>query len=163
MRVALSTAVALTGISGRTLRRWIADGTLPRCDGERAEVDLDSLASHMRLALDADAKDVIGAADRGDADGENNLAMLFLSINQHGRAVEWLERSAKQGHADAMHWFARCYLSGHGVTLDVPLGVMWLAKSATQGHRISAAQLTSLVSVPRQTRRRATPNDVAPA
>ena len=161
MRVALSTAIALTGLSGRTLRRWIADGTLPRCEGARAEVDLDSLTPHMRLTLDDDSRAVIGAADRGDAGGQNDLAMLFLTAHQHGRAAAWLERAAGHGHADAMHWLARCYLDGRGETLDIPLGVMWLAKSAAQGHRISAMQLTSLVRAPLQKPGHATPEDVA--
>lgn len=148
MRVNLATAAAITGMSDRTLRRWIAEGTIERGGGVRTMIELDSLAGYVRLELDDDSRAVIAAADRGDPDGENNLALLFLAAQQHGRAAFWLERAAAQGHTDAMHWLARCHFEGRGAPKDSALGLMWLAKAASQGHAISAQQLTKLVRMP---------------
>ena len=67
----------------------------------------------------------------------------------HGRAVEWIQRPDDKGHPDAMHWLARAYLDGCGVERDVNVGLMWLAKSASLGHPISAAQTAALLRLRR--------------
>jgi hypothetical protein len=148
VKVSLATAAALTGLSDRTLRRWIADGTLHRGDGARTMIELDELARHIRLDLDEDTRAIIQAADLGDADASNSLALLFLASHQPGRAAPWLALAADKGHADAMHWLARCHFQGLGAAQNGALGVMWLAKAAAHGHCISAQQLTALVRVP---------------
>jgi TPR repeat protein len=145
MKVTLATAAALTGLSDRTLRRWIADGLVERGDGARTTIALDALARFVLLDIDDDSRAVIAAADTGDADAQNSLALLFLAARLPERAAYWLEHAAAQGHADAMHWLARAHLGADG---EQALGVMWLARSAAQGHLISAQQLASIVSVP---------------
>lgn len=148
MKITLATAAALTGLSDRTLRRWIVERTIRREEGPRTMIDLTELLPHIQLPVDDDARALIHAADRGDADAQNGLALLFLAGRLYGRAFPWLTRAAAQGHADAMSWLARCHFEGRGTPQDGSLGMMWLAKAAATGHAISARQLASLVRVP---------------
>jgi TPR repeat protein len=86
-------------------------------------------------------------ADSGDPEGCADLAMVLSLRGLHSRAVEWIQRAADKGHSDAMHWLARAYLDGKGIEKDQNLGLMWLAKSASLGHPISAAQTAALLSL----------------
>ena len=146
--VSLQAAATLTGWSERTLRRRIADGTLKCAEGDEARyktmISFDSIKNDICIALDPDVIELIKSADSGDANAQNDLAVLFLENNQPKSAVFWLELAAKQDLADAMHWLGRCYLEGNGLTKDNNLALMWIAKAASLGHPIAIEQIESI-------------------
>ena len=137
--ISVTTAAALAGVDRRTVRRWLGDG----------DISLADVLRHAGLELDSTDTEAVLLADAGDADGCADLALILSMQGLHSRAIEWIQRAADKGHADAMHWLARAYLDGRGVDRDVNLGLMWLAKSASLGHPISQAQTAALLTIRR--------------
>ena len=148
-KISLLSLPTLTDRSERTLWRWIADGTLIRATEDKADQDksmvqLDSVKPHLCIPVEPDDFDLIVKADAGDAESQNDLALLFLANGKPKNAIYWLSLAAEQDYADAMHWLARCHLDGNGVPQDDNLGMMWLAKSAAHGHPISQGQMQAI-------------------
>ncbi|MDD5460707.1 MAG: tetratricopeptide repeat protein [Methylococcales bacterium] len=146
--ISLKTATLLTGMSMRTFRRRIADGTLT-CAGSdedynKTMISLESIKKDIGIALGPDAVELIRAADAGEPQAQNDLGVLFLENDKPQRAVYWLELAAKQDFADAMHLLGTCYLKGNGVAKDHNLALMWIAKAASLGHSIAQAQIKSI-------------------
>lgn len=142
--ISLAAAITLTEWSERTFWRRFADGSVKKeVEGSNGKsmVHLDSIKPYIAMPLDADDFALLKLADRGDAAAQNDLALIFLANGKPRGAIAWLEMAARQDHADAMHWLARCYLEGNGVVRDDNLGMMWLAKAAAHGHLISENQL----------------------
>lgn len=137
----MATVLTLTEWSESTFRRRIAEGSLIRefegGSNGRAIVDFDSIRPHLCLPIEDDDIDLIGQADAGQAEAQNDLALLFLENNKPKQAHYWLDLASKQEYPDAMHWIGRCYLEGNGVVQDENMGIMWLAKAAARGHKIS--------------------------
>ncbi len=146
--ISLKTATLLTGMSMRTLRRRITDGTLTCAssdeDYNKTMICLDSIKNDIGISLEPDAIELIKAADAGDANAQNDIALLFLENNKPKSAVYWLELAAKQDFADAMHLLGTCYLKGNGIPKDNNLAIMWIAKAASQGHPIALAQMQAM-------------------
>ena len=143
--ISLAAAITLTEWSERTFWRRFADGSVKRelesSGNGKSMVHLNSIKPYITLPLDADDFALLRLADRGDAAAQNDLALIFLANGKPRGAIAWLELAARQDHADAMHWLARCYLEGNGVARDDNLGMMWLSKAAAHGHPISESQL----------------------
>jgi TPR repeat protein len=137
--ISVTTAAALAGVDRRTVRRWLGDG----------DIELRPLLEYAGLELDAAEIEAVLLADAQDVEGCADLALILSMRGLHVRAIEWIQRAADKGHADAMHWLARAYLDGRGVDRDVNLGLMWLAKSASLGHPISQAQTSALLAIRR--------------
>lgn len=146
-KISLSSLPTLTERSERTLWRWIAEGTLTRAmeaptdNHDKAMVQLDSVKPHLCIPFEPEDFDLLVNADAGDAESQNDLALIFLANGKPKNAIYWLNLAAEQGYADAMHWLARCHLDGNGVAQDDNLGIMWLAKAAAHDHAISRAQM----------------------
>jgi len=146
--VSISTVAALIGQSERTLRRRIAEGRVFRAADStvsRTLIPLGDIREQIAIPLGAEEVDLIVAADAGNAEAQNDLALLFLSHGKFKHAVYWLNLSAKQGYTDAMHWLGRCYLEGKAMVVDENMGMMWLANAAAHGHTISQAQIQSII------------------
>jgi TPR repeat protein len=135
--ISVTTAAALAGVDRRTVRRWLGEG----------DVSLVELLRIAGLELDAAEVEAVLLADTGDAEGCADLALILSTHGHHSRAIEWIQRAADKGHADAMHWLARAYFDGQGVPKDQYLGLMWLAKAASLGHPISQAQTSALLAL----------------
>lgn len=147
--ISLNAVIALTDQSERTLRRRIADGSLPRMADEsgssyKTMIPFDAIRPQLVVPLTSEDMQLVGRADSGDAGAQNDLALLLLSHQKPQGALYWLELAAKQECAEAMHWLARCYLEGNGVSRDDNIGLMWLAKSAARGHPISQEQVQAM-------------------
>jgi uncharacterized protein len=145
--MSIATVATLIDQSERTLRRRIADGTLSRTVEEgsnRTLIPFNAIRDQITIPLEAEDYELISNADTGNAEAQNELALLFLSFGKPENAMYWLELSAKQDSSDAMHWLGRCYIEGNGVPKDDNLGMMWLAKAAAHGHEISQAQMQSI-------------------
>ncbi|MDB5770386.1 MAG: Sel1-like [Burkholderia sp.] len=146
--VSLASTVSLTARSERTLWRWIADGTLTRSGDNakygKAMVQLESIIPYVCIQINTKDHDLIVNADNGDAEAQNDLALLFMSYAKPESAIYWLKLAADQNYADAMHWLGRCYIDGNGVARDENLGIMWLSKAAAHSHSISQVQMQSM-------------------
>jgi hypothetical protein len=146
--ISLAAAITLTEWSQSTFRRRIADGSVKRImengGNGRSMVYLDSIKSHISIPLGPEETALLASADAGNAEAQNDLALLFLSNGKIKSALYWLELAIKQNHADAMHWLGRCYIEGKGIAKDENLGMMWLSKSAAQGHVIAQGQMQAM-------------------
>ncbi|NOT66933.1 MAG: sel1 repeat family protein [Methylophilaceae bacterium] len=144
-RISLAAAITLTEWSERTFYRKIADGYMSRViENGRLMIPFELLKPHLSLALSAEDITVLQSADAGDAEAQNNLAVIFLSHDKPKGAIYWLELAAKQGCADAMSFLMDCYVNGKGVARDENAGMMWLAKAAALGHFISQRQMQGI-------------------
>lgn len=146
--LSLQAVITLTEWSERTIRRRVADGGV-RCvnNGVVANkilIAFDSIESDICIKLSVEHIELIKQADAGNVDAQNDVALLFLSRGKTKSALYWLELAAKQNHPDAMHWLGLCYMRGEGVTKDLNLAMMWIAKAASKGHAIALAQMKAL-------------------
>lgn len=145
--ISLQATTTLTEWSERTIRRRLADGTL-KCaannDAHKTMICFDSIKHDLCIEFGPEDIQLIKSADSGDANAQNDLALLFLEHNKLKSAVYWLELAAKQNFSDAMHLLGCCYLEGNGVPQDDSLAVMWIAKAASLGHPIAQAQIQSI-------------------
>lgn len=145
--ISLNTAAAITERSKRTWQRRLDDGTARRGEwdaGNRLMIELEDVLPLVTIAINRDDLVRVAAADAGDAEAQNDVAMLFLAAGRHKAAVYWLELAAEQGYADAMHHLGRCHLDGSGVPRDEHLALMWISKAAAHGHAIAREQLFAL-------------------
>jgi uncharacterized protein len=145
--ISIAAVMALTGQSERTLRRKIADGTLPKLEvGSLNKIMIPVEAIQAQLCFPVQESDwgLVLRADAGEADAQTDLALLLLSHDKPGAAIPWLEQAAKQGSAEAMHWLGRIHVDGLGVGRDDDMGMMWLAKAAAAGSLISQRQMQSI-------------------
>ena len=136
--ISLNTAIAITGLSKRTLRRRAAEGVL-RTDegtsrGERARVALEDVVPLARLHLKTEDLELIADADAGSAEAQCDLGLLLLEEGLREDAVPWFSAAASQNHLEGMHWLGRCYIAGIGVPADENRGIDWIARAASYGH-----------------------------
>lgn len=111
-------------------------------------VPLDLVQPHLCLSLSPEDALVLANADAGDADAQNEVALLFLTEGKPEWAMGWLELAAKHGHADAMNLLGTGYIEGNGVPKNENLGIAWIAKAAANGHVISQRQMDFFRSRP---------------
>ncbi len=151
--ISTQTAALLTGKSMRTIQRWREDGSIesaaPEGEQRRAGdakflIYLPGLAGHCPVALDAELMTQVVAADHGDPDAMNAVALRFFGAGLHEQAVKWFECAAVKGHADAMDWLGLCYLRGFGVAQSRILWLRWLADAAAHGHRLAAQKIAAI-------------------
>lgn len=144
-RISLPAAITLTAWSERTFYRKFANGSMAReTENGRSAIPFDLIKPHLCIPLEPEDLSVVESADAGDAEAQNDLALIFLSNDKPKGAIYWLELAAKRDFADAMNLLGRCHISGSGVPKDENIGIMWLAKAAALGHVISLRQMESM-------------------
>jgi TPR repeat protein len=147
--ISLATAVTLTGWSERTFWRRFADGSVERNIGNekngKSMVSIDSILPHLAVPLTDDDIQLVVDADKGGAEAQSDLALIFLSNGKYREAMFWLELAIKQGDACAMHWLGRACIDGTGCPKDEDVGLMWIAKAAANGHVVSQAQMQGMI------------------
>lgn len=104
-------------------------------------IPFDLIRPHLCLTLDYEDIPFLEKADAGDAEAQNEVALMLISNDKHKSAIYWLELAAKQNFADSMSLLSQCYMNGNGVQQDKNIGMMWLAKAASFGHVIAQAQM----------------------
>ncbi|MCH5177072.1 MAG: SEL1-like repeat protein, partial [Prevotellaceae bacterium] len=52
----------------------------------------------------------------------------------YAEAVQWFQKAAEQGHAEAQYALGLCYYRGEGVQKNYAEAVQWFQKAAEQGH-----------------------------
>ena len=157
--ISLSSAIALSGKSERTLWRLVAEGVVRRELAQgKALFELESLADFLPPPSEgADYFGLIEAADLGDAEAQTDLGLHLLDeFSKTGKfrdaAFYWLERAAAQDCADAMNWLGRCHAQGLGVEQSDEQALMWISRAAALGDEISRAQMQALVGKPQSRR-----------
>ncbi|MHB8666662.1 MAG: hypothetical protein ACYC7B_03975 [Burkholderiales bacterium] len=141
--ISIATAMTLTGLSERTFWRRISDGTFEgkSAKGNKTRVDLATIEPYICIPIKHEDSYLIGSADAGNPEAQTDLALIFLENDRPRGAFYWLELAAQRDFADAMHLLGRCYIDGNGVQKDTNLGIMWIAKAASRGHVLAAAQM----------------------
>lgn len=156
--VSLETAALLLGISKRTLWRRLSAGQLQRHGvGEQGRVMLALADLSGRFCVPFDLTATAGgdiallvAADQGDSEAQNELALLFLEHERPDIAFHWLSLAAQQQHADAMHYLSLLYQQGLGVERCDNEAMLWRAKAASVGHLIARAQMSAITGTERR-------------
>jgi TPR repeat protein len=143
--ISLAAAITLTQWSERTFWRKFSDGTMARSTGSgKAMLSFASIEAHLCMPLTLEDIAVLERADAGDAEAQNDLALLFLANNKPKGAIYWLEAAIKQDHAGAMYTFGRCHIEGCGMPANEDLGIMWIARAAAHQHLIAQAQMQAM-------------------
>ena len=143
----LEAAVWITQLSKRTLWRRLAEGQITRQenDGEsRTMLTFEDLVPMLCILVAPQDHDLIIEAAAGDAEAQNDLALLFLDADKSDIGLHWLTLAADQGHPDAMHNLSKLYIQGSGTPKNDSLGLMWLGKAAALGHIIAGEQVAAL-------------------
>ncbi|AFL72844.1 tetratricopeptide repeat protein [Thiocystis violascens] len=142
MLISVTATAMLTGWSERTVwRRFSGHIVKSETSSGRSMVPLDLVQPHLCISLSPEDALVLAKADAGDADAQNEVALLFLTEGKPEWAIGWLELAAKHGHADAMNLLGTCYIEGNGVPKNDNLGIAYIAKAAANGHVISQRQM----------------------
>jgi hypothetical protein len=140
--ISLNTAAALTGLTKRTLWRYIESGRLtvanPTAPGEKAHVHLQDILPLSGLTIDPEYHPTLVDADRGDPIAQCDLAILLMN-QRPADAIHWFQRSANAFYPDAMCWLARAYLSGEGIERNLQTGLHWIDTAARKGHPLGQA------------------------
>jgi TPR repeat protein len=148
--ISLDTAIIVTDTSKRTLWRRLSEGKIAREEDDergRAMLDFEGILPMLCVSIAPEDHELFFNADAGDAEAQNDLALLFLESDRPDVALHWLQLAVAQDHADAMHNLGRLYIKGIGIPKNDNLGLMWLAKAAAFGHVIAERQLTALKGV----------------
>lgn len=144
--VGVATAVAITHRSERTLWRMAASGAVSKMNfGGKTKFDLHSLRPYFSIPLSEEDFPMLARADQGDPSAQTDLAVVFLENEKYPQAVDWLRRAVAQHAPEAMSLMGRCYVNGEGVDRDEKLGLLWIARAAKLGHRISCHQMQGIV------------------
>lgn len=140
-QISLSAATVLTELSESTLRRRLAESTITRVVESRpkgrAMLPFGLICPHLCFPLGDGDEELIQRADEGDAEAQNDLALLLFNNNRPKAGFYWLEMAAKQDYPDALYWLGRFRISGEGIAQDENIGIMWLAKAAAKGHLVA--------------------------
>jgi len=144
--ISMEAAVALTGLSKRTLWRRLAEGLLQKLPAAAAvtRLELDGVLALAGLELGAEERALLCQADAGDAAAQAEIGLCCFRAGRPAAAVYWFNLAAAQNHADAMQCLGQCYAAGTGVARDDNLALMWIAKAAAHGHRIAQRQMAGL-------------------
>ena len=143
----IEAAALVTQLSKRTLWRRLSEGQITRQvnDSEgRTMLTFEDLVPMLCIPMAPEEQSLVVEAAVGEADAQNDLALLFLDAGKPDLGLPWLTLAADQGHPDAMHNLSKLYIQGNGTPRNDSLGLMWLAKAASLGHIIAGEQITAL-------------------
>lgn len=85
-------------------------------------------------------------ANQGHSPAQYSLAMLYLKSAppDYAKARPWLEKSARQGLADAQYMIGMLSVYGVGMAKDEKQGLQWLERASEQGNEEATALLANL-------------------
>lgn len=76
-------------------------------------------------------------AEKGDAEAQYNLGMLYLTgvgaPQDFNEAIKWIKQAAEQGYGEAQNILGSAYYSGAGVEQSYLDAHMWFNLAAAQG------------------------------
>lgn len=94
------------------------------------------------------AKEFRAGADKGDADCQFNLALMYeqgMGIDKNEKeAVFWYQKAAEQGNANAQFNLGVLHENGRGTAVDFAQANQWYRKAAVQGDALAIGNLGML-------------------
>lgn len=148
--ICLSTAMAITGLSKRTLWRRIGEGRIATdnkpAPGEKTLVDLKDVLKCASLELNPEEYAIVSDADQGDREAQCNLGLLLMKAGRQDNAIHWLALSAKQLHPIAMCYLGKYHFTDQGVERSDISSLIWLIQLADAGNLIAKDLVTFLKS-----------------
>jgi TPR repeat protein len=151
--VSLETAIALTGLSRRTIWRRLSEGVLRKADdtdtndksgAARTWLEVRDVLTLANIDLDDAHLALLARAEKGDAVAQLELGLYFYKLGKYEATIYWLTLSARLHNADAMQFLGYCHAEGAGVKQADELALMWIAKAASSGHLIAQKQMQAL-------------------
>ena len=98
--------------------------------------------------LEISAKGNGNGNGNGNAQAQYQLAMMYYegkgTEQSFELALQWLKKSAKQGHPLAQYKLAMMYYSGKGTKQNAELALQWLEKADEVGHPLAHNSLLTL-------------------
>lgn len=70
------------------------------------------------------------SANQGNANGQDALGNLYFARDDFSNAIYWFEKAALQGHGDALDNMGLCYENGYGCDQDYTLAVKYYQMAA---------------------------------
>ena len=93
-------------------------------------------------------KEFRAAADKGEADCQFNLALMYekgIAVTQDEKeAVVWYRKSAEQGFPNAQFNLGVLYENGRGCAVDFAQANQWYRKASVQGDALAIGNLGML-------------------
>jgi uncharacterized protein len=101
-------------------------------------------AGNLPLAV----KEFRAAAERGEADCQFNLALMYekgIGVTKDEKeAVVWYRKSAEQGNSNAQFNLGVLYENGRGTAVDFAQANQWYRKASVQGDALAIGNLGML-------------------
>lgn len=142
--VSLNMAAALVGVSTRTLRRRMADGSLAAVpdvadSAGRTFLALADLEGDLRIALSREDWPLVQAADMGQAQAQCELGLMMLEQEMLEEGVRWLRHAAEHFYPEALYQLGcLLLLEQEG---DVATAREMIERAAQQGHLVASRVL----------------------
>lgn len=84
------------------------------------------------------------AAEKGDPVAQYNVAVCIIELTNdsgHPKAIDYLDKSARQGYAPALNNLGSCFFMGHGVPRDWSIALHLYEAAADQGYALAECNL----------------------
>jgi TPR repeat protein len=108
----------------------------------------EGVAAYEAGNLPLAAQEFRAAAEKGDADCQFNLALMYEKgmgiAKDEKEAVVWYRKSAEQGNSNAQFNLGVLYENGRGTAVDFALANQWYRKAAVQGDALAIGNLGML-------------------
>ncbi|MEO5917288.1 MAG: tetratricopeptide repeat protein [Luteolibacter sp.] len=108
----------------------------------------EGIAAYEAGNLPLAAKEFRAAAEKGDADCQFNLALMYeqgMAVTKDEKeAVVWYRKSAEQGNANAQFNLGVLYEHGRGCAVDFAQANQWYRKASVQGDALAIGNLGML-------------------
>lgn len=104
-----------------------------------------STSEDSTISEDVD-KELLEVALTGDAEAQYQISKDYYdtgTAEDYRKSIEFLTKSAQQGHAKAQYRLAHMYLMGHGGHINHTEAAEWLSKAAEQGMPDAQYELSS--------------------
>ena len=110
------------------------------------EVNIDSaLAAIKSEEYEKAFKQFQLLADRGEAEAQHNLAMMYRLgkgvKKNHELSIKWFRKAADQDITDAQYYLGHAYDTGEGVSSNKKYALVWYRKAAEKGHGFAQINL----------------------
>jgi len=146
--ISLSTASAVTGLTRRTLWRYIHDGRLrplgEASQGNKTQLELAEVVALCDDPLEEEDEALVLAADAGKTEAQCELGIWMLELERPSIARDWFAKAARAGYADAMCYLGRDLLLGDGGVCDQDEGMRWLHQADAMRFPLAMALVEAL-------------------
>ena len=104
-------------------------------------------SSHKKEVKPEDKKKLLKAAEKGDADSQSKLGIIYFFEGNMQESVKWYQKAAEQGNVTAQVNLAAFYFEGLGVDRDYKEAFKWYMKAAEQGNDIAEDRVGTMYAL----------------